>query len=627
MGVSPHIAVPPMHAQSTKIKPVGLEKDMSGRQIANAVGNFSSVLGIGSFFIDIFAIADDNATDEQMFARLDEISNSLDVLNSIASGGIKDNIAQSLGNARTAQNRLETYTNAGSQSVREDAARDAVNFADQALNAVVLQSRSLLSDVNEGARQFAPSSTNDLSLLTYAFGAVQYAMQVRQAVANVVQDGPVGAPGLHQQIQEAAVLLYDQENGSPSLISAMEREIANGIVDQTFDTNGLAHGGINVLYRSAITDNFSSRTPVLEYLIVGIIPDFVKYDAEIAEQRPLRIAQVFRDDMAELGINDLKAAAIRANDFLWDASPSLFEQYLSDEGEVTEGTSRADFIQGGNGDDVISGDNEAVTGQPGGPDALVGGAGNDILRGDGFADNLTGGAGNDFIIGGTNIGDALENDTARFEGEASDYQIIGGTTYAIVIGPDGSRDKVFDVQFLRFDDGLIALGAGSALDGMGDPEDFITAEIIALLYEAALNRNDGEGLDRSGFNFYIDVAANLQSQLGFDRDEMIEFIAEDLMTSPEFEANFGAPETLTAGQFVDQIYNNVLGRPAEDRGRDFYISELTQNGRSQAEVLADIAISPENTLGSAETLMSLFETTTPETHPTTGIVLDWYFIA
>lgn len=610
---------------------------MSGRQIADAVGDFSNVLGVGSFFIDLFVIANDNATDEQMFARLDEISNSLDVLNSIASGGIKDNIAQSLGNARTAQNRLETYTNAGSQSVREDAARDAVNFADQALNAVVLQSRSLLSDVNEGVRQFAPSSTNDLSLLTYAFGAVHYAMQVRQAVANVAQDGPLGAPGLHQQIQEAASLLYDEANGSLSLISAMEREISNAIVDETFEVDtgllipfgGYAEG-LNIIYRSAITDNFSSRTRFPEtngFFNEPTAEDIARYQAEVALQRQLRPEQVFRDDMAELGINDLKAIAIRANDFLWDASPSLFEQYLSDGGAETEGTSRADFIQGGNGDDTISGDNEAVTGEPGGPDALVGGAGNDILRGNGSADNLTGGAGSDFIIGGTNIGDALENDTARFEGDASDYQIIGGTTYAIVIGPDGSRDKVFDVQYLRFDDGLIELGAGSALDGMGNPEDFITAEIIALLYEAALNRNDGQGLDRSGFNFYIDVAADLQSQRGFDRDEMIEFIAEDLMTSPEFETNFGAPETLTAGQFVDRIYDNVLGRPAEDRGRDFYISELTQNGRSQAEVLADIAISPENTLGSAETLMSLFETTTPETHPTTGIVLDWYFIA
>lgn len=360
---------------------------MSGSDIAEAVGNFSNGLGIASFFLDIFVIASDNAVDAQMIAKLDEISNSLDILNSIATGGIKDNIAQSLGNAKTAVNRLETYTSANTGSARDDAARDAVNFADQALNAVVLQAKSLLGDVNDGARQFAPSSTNDLSLLTYAFGAVHYAMQVRQAVGNVVQDGPVGAPGLHQQIQAAASLLYDQENGELSLISAMEREIGNAIVDESFDVRGENNlgqttAGVNVIYRSAITDNFSSRTRYLE--MTGRDPFFIfipreteadieRWEAEIALQRDLRIAQVFRDDMAELGINDLKAIAIRANDFLWDASPSPFEQYLSDAGDETQGTSRADFIQGGDGDDTISGDNEGVTGMPGGPDALVGG--------------------------------------------------------------------------------------------------------------------------------------------------------------------------------------------------------------------------------------------------------------
>ena len=47
---------------------------------------------------------------------------------------------------------------------------------------------------------------------------------------------------------------------------------------------------------------------------------------------------------------------------------------------------------------------------------------------------------------------------------------------------------------------------------------------------------------------------------------------------------------------------------------------------TKAEALADIAISPENTTESVDILMSLYETTTPEEHPITGIILDWYFV-
>lgn len=231
----------------------------------------------------------------------------------------------------------------------------------------------------------------------------------------------------------------------------------------------------------------------------------------------------------------------------------------------------------------------------------------------------------------------MQNDTARFEGEASDYQIIGGSTYAIIIGPDGSRDKVFDVEYLRFADGLVTLGAGSALDGAGELEDLITAETIALLYEAALDRdNDPRGIDTPGLNFWTDFAEELLTERGLGLREMSEVIAGFLMESPEFEEKFFNVDTVTNEAFLDRVYQNILGR-APDRseagelgGFEFYLGLLDgTNGPpvSKEVVFADIAISRENAEQSAEALMTLFQDSTPDRHQNTDIMLEWYFVA
>jgi hypothetical protein len=80
-----------------------------------------------------------------------------------------------------------------------------------------------------------------------------------------------------------------------------------------------------------------------------------------------------------------------------------------------------------------------------------------------------------------------------------------------------------------------------------------------------------------------------------------------MMNSPEFETNFGDPNTLSNEAFLERIYLNVLDRESDAAGRQFYLDLLDDGIITKAVALADIATSPENTQGSAEVLMSLFE--------------------
>ena len=50
---------------------------------------------------------------------------------------------------------------------------------------------------------------------------------------------------------------------------------------------------------------------------------------------------------------------------------------------------------------------------------------------------------------------------------------------------------------------------------------------------------------------------------------------------------------------MDQLYLNVLGRAAEQGGRDFWMSSLDRGAATRAEVLVGISESPENKAGTA----------------------------
>ncbi len=116
-------------------------------------------------------------------------------------------------------------------------------------------------------------------------------------------------------------------------------------------------------------------------------------------------------------------------------------------GRNIEGTNKADYLVGTNGDDTIEGDN--------GNDTIYGGAGNDTIKGDNGNDLLYGEAGND-IIEGDNGNDTL------FGGVGIDC-LHGGNGNDLLYGGLGS-------DFLTGDNGndIFAFAAGEGTDTITD---------------------------------------------------------------------------------------------------------------------------------------------------------------
>lgn len=542
-----------------------------------AIGLVADVLSIYSFF---GSSEDDDARE----ADLNQLKSDLSNLQNLPGIVINVSIAESLGQADTALDNLALYRTTEDATARSVLANNAILSAQGALNDI----KSQVGVTYEAA---------PMESLSYAFGALHYAIAVRMMVANAVQDGPLGGTGLHLSVKEAAEFLHSVFDPGNDIIGEMALRIGSSIsaeYDQSF-----FGGSVDVVVSSSLTGDRDAFTIERDSGFRDTFP-FLPYresDASFAA-RVNEAAQEAYDDMyndiyADLGLQDYLNTAGDVNAWLAqnEANVSdIYEQVGSNaENDIGSGTSKADYFTGLGGDDEFFGAN--------GPDALSGGSGNDILRGGALQDMLRGGTGNDMLFGNEAYGDPVDGDTARFSGLSTEYTVTGGQTYAVVSGPDGAKDKLFNIEFLRFDDAVVALGEGSALYAAGDPEDFDISERVALLYEAALNRN-GQ-IDLPGLNFYIDVTA---------RDGLSdEFLAADLMRSPEFSEKFGDVDTLSNDEFLERIYLNVLDRESDVAGRQFYLDLLDDGTITRALALADIAISPENTSGSTQVLQSLFE--------------------
>ncbi|WP_281991428.1 DUF4214 domain-containing protein [Sulfitobacter geojensis] len=542
-----------------------------------AIGLVADVLSIYSFF-------GSSTDDDARAADLDQLKSDLSSLQNLPGIVVNVSVAESLGQADTALDNLALYRTTEDAAARGVLANNAILASQGALNDI----KSQVSAIYEVA---------PMESLSYAFGALHYAIAVRMMVANAVQDGPLGGTGLHLSIKEAAEFLQSVFDPGDDLVGEMTQRISSSIsaeYDQSF-----FGGSVDVVISSTLTGDrdaftierdsgFRDTFPFLPYR-----ESDASFAARVNEAAEEAYDDMYRDIYADLGLQDYLNTAGDVNAWLAQSEQNvsdIYEQVGSNaQDDIGSGTSKADYFTGLGGDDTFFGAN--------GPDALSGGSGNDILRGGALQDMLRGGTGNDMMFGNETYGDPVDGDTARFAGLSTDYSVTGGQTYAVVSGPDGERDKLFNIEFLRFDDVVVTLAEGSALDGAGDPEDFDVAERVALMYEAALDRN-GQ-IDLPGLNFYIDVTS---------RDGLSDaFLAADLMTSPEFAEKFGEVDSLSNDAFLEQIYLNVLDRESDAAGRQFYLDLLDDGTISRALALADIAISPENTNGSTQVLQSLYE--------------------
>jgi ELWxxDGT repeat protein len=195
-----------------------------------------------------------------------------------------------------------------------------------------------------------------------------------------------------------------------------------------------------------------------------------------------------------------------------------------------------------------------------GPDRLHPGNWNDTVQGLGGDDILFQGIGDNIFDGGTGF-DRLDATVMGFRGATLSRS--GGDT---ILSQSGQTDRLRGVEEVDLADGRLVFDAT-------DP-----AAQVTRLYQAALARLP----DQVGLNFWTG-----QLQAGGPLTD----IAHGFFASNEFINRFGAG--LSNTQYVDQLYQNVLGRAGEPEGRQGWIDFLGR-GASREQVLVGFSESPEN---------------------------------
>lgn len=196
-------------------------------------------------------------------------------------------------------------------------------------------------------------------------------------------------------------------------------------------------------------------------------------------------------------------------------------------------------------------------------------------------DPVNGSDGNDFWV--AKIGDQQFNgltgfDTLFLSGNRLDYQVnkIDGKIFIVdnISGRDGN-DVAISVEELKFKDGELIF----------DVPETTNNTLVYRLYKAAFARAP----DESGFRFWLEASKNNLS---------IDQIAGNFRASTEFIQKYGS--NLTNAAYVDQLYQNVLGRAGEQAGQNFWLEQLSSGKVTDNQLLVYFADSPENKINTAQ---------------------------
>ncbi|MDP3671019.1 MAG: Ig-like domain-containing protein [Telluria sp.] len=186
--------------------------------------------------------------------------------------------------------------------------------------------------------------------------------------------------------------------------------------------------------------------------------------------------------------------------------------------------------------------------------SLVGTSGNDTL---------SGGSGNDSIDGGAGI------DTVRYAAPRSDFKISatgGGFSVTDNTGAGGT-DFLIDVERITFSDAAIALDISG------------NAGQAYRIYQAAFNRTPDPG----GVGFWLKA---------LDSGLTLADVAASFVSSAEFKGIYGSDPS--NADLLTRFYQNVLHRPPEPAGFNFWLGVLDSKAVTPAQVLTEFSESGEN---------------------------------
>jgi Ca2+-binding RTX toxin-like protein len=195
---------------------------------------------------------------------------------------------------------------------------------------------------------------------------------------------------------------------------------------------------------------------------------------------------------------------------------------------------------------------------------LIGSAFDDTLCGNAANNTLKGGLGNDFIVG-------LDGrDVAVIDDARAAYAIWNGNTRAVVMGGQGV-DTLEGIERVQFTDRTVALDV-NAQQAAGD-----TVRIIGAAFDTPFLNPELVGIGIDLFD------------AGFSALQICELAIADGL----FLNLAGSHSNV---DFVDTVYQNVVGVLPTTAVRDSFVNMLQGNGgtMTQAELLMLAAYTPEN---------------------------------
>jgi hypothetical protein len=156
---------------------------------------------------------------------------------------------------------------------------------------------------------------------------------------------------------------------------------------------------------------------------------------------------------------------------------------------------------------------------------------------------------------------------ALYNGNASAYAVTRDATGAVTIKGAAGTELLQHVDRVMFADSALAFDVSG------------NAGQAFRVYQAAFNRTP----DKGGLGFWIS---------SMDHGATLLSVARGFVDSAEFKAVYGANPS--SADIVARIYENVLHRPGEKAGIDFWAAALDSKAASVAEVLVGFSESPEN---------------------------------
>jgi serralysin len=177
-------------------------------------------------------------------------------------------------------------------------------------------------------------------------------------------------------------------------------------------------------------------------------------------------------------------------------------------------------------------------------------------------DTLTGTAGNNALQGLDGI------DLALYAGARAAYTVTKSSNGFTVSSSADGLDSLIGVERVKFSDASLALD----IDGFGGQ--------AYRLYSAAFNRTP----DLAGVGYWID---------DLDRGaHTLQQVAGLFMADSEFKTQYGA--NVSTAVFVNNLYLNVLKRPLDQPGYDYWVDVIDRIGVGRDVVLMQFSESIEN---------------------------------